>query len=178
MRIVTQRCVGLLVDVQERLYPHMHQKDTLLNRLTVLFKGLDVLGVPRVATEQYKRGLGDTIAELQPFAERAFEKVAFSCLDDEACAAALADTGRDTVIVAGIEAHVCVSQTSLDLLQAGYRPVIVADAVSSRNPEDKETALRRLASAGVTVTSAEAILFELCRVSRTEEFKAISSLIK
>ncbi len=160
----------------------MHEKDHLLQRLTVLFDGLKALGVPHLATEQYKRGLGETIPELAGYAADAvggpFEKLAFSCYDDQAFAAALEKTGRKAVIIAGIESHVCVSQTGLDLLEAGYHPVVVADAVSSRNLSDKETALARLRHAGATVTSVEAILFELCRVSRTDEFKAISALVK
>jgi hypothetical protein len=178
MRILKDQSVGLLVDVQERLFPHMHEKERLLQRLTVLFEGLNVLGVPYLATEQYKRGLGDSIPELSGFAAGAFEKLAFSCCDDEPFLAALRETGRKNVIIGGIEAHVCVAQTTLDLLDAGFHPVVVADAVSSRNLSDKETALDRLRHAGATVTSVEAILFELCRVSRTDEFKAISALVK
>jgi nicotinamidase-related amidase len=187
MRVLRDQAVGLLVDVQERLFPHMHEKEHLLQRLTVLFEGLKVLGVPHLATEQYKRGLGETIPELADYAAAAvggaesrgpIEKLAFSCFDDDAFAAALEQTGRKTVIIAGIESHVCVSQTSLDLLAAGYHPVVIADAVSSRKLIDKKTALARLRQAGATVTSVEAILFELCRVSRTDEFKAISALVK
>lgn len=182
MRILRDQAVGLLVDVQERLFPHMHEKEHLLQRLTVLFEGLKVLGVPHLATEQYKRGLGETIPELADYATAAvggpIEKLAFSCYDDEAFAEALRGTGRKAVIIAGIECHVCVSQTSLDFLAAGYHPVVVADAVSSRKLSDKETALARLRQAGATVTSVEAILFELCRVSRTDEFKTISALVK
>ena len=202
MRIIRDQAVGLLVDVQERLFPHMHEKDHLLTRLTVLFEGLKVLGVPHLATEQYKRGLGETIPELAGFAGAAtggtggsgdevggvvkaaggtggpFEKLAFSCCDDEPFFAALQATGRKSVIIGGIEAHVCVAQTSLDLVEAGFHPVVVADAVSSRKLSDKETALDRLRHSGATVTSVEAILFELCRVSRTDQFKAISALVK
>ncbi len=188
MRILREQAVGLLVDVQERLFPHMHEKEQLLERIKILFAGLDALGVPHLATEQYKRGLGETIPELAGYAAAAvggadqgrgaIEKLAFSCYDDEGVAAALERTGRKAVIIAGIESHVCVSQTSLDLLAAGYHPVVVADAVSSRKLIDKETALARLRQAGATVTSVEAILFELCRVSRTDEFKAISALVK
>lgn len=195
MRVLREQSVGLLVDVQERLFPHMHEKEHLLGRIKTLFAGLEVLGVPHLATEQYKRGLGETIPELAGFAAAAvgggsiaagssdpgrgaIEKLAFSCYDDEVFAAAIEKTGRKAVIIAGIESHVCVSQTSLDLLAAGYRPVVVADAVSSRKLSDKKTALVRLRQAGVTVTSVEAILFELCRVSRTDEFKAISALVK
>ncbi len=182
MRILREQTVGLLVDVQERLFPHMHEKEHLLGRIQTLFAGLEVLQIPHLATEQYKRGLGETIPELAGYAAAAvegpIEKLAFSCYDDEVFAAALRNTGRKTVIIAGIESHVCVSQTSLDLLAAGYHPVVIADAASSRKLSDKETALARLRHAGVTVTSVEAILFELCRVSRTDEFKAISALVK
>ncbi|MFH0756295.1 MAG: hydrolase [Bacteroidota bacterium] len=180
MRIIREDCSGLVVDIQERLFPVMDKKEQFLNRILILLEGLKALEIPLLVTEQYPRGLGSTIEPvklaLEPYA--AIEKVAFSCCDEPAYSASLGRLGRKKVIICGIEAHVCVLQTVMDLLDGGYDPVVVADCISSRHPEDKTTAIERMRASGAIITTSESVLFELARVAGTEEFKIISRLVK
>ena len=185
MRILREEAAALIIDVQERLFPHMHGREELERALLVLVRGLHVLTVPMLVTQQYTRGLGQTIPSLgealglgRPAGPSCLEKRAFSCCDESDFSAALAALGRKRVIVAGIEAHVCVLQTALDLLAGGYTPVVVTDCISSRRASDRETALRRLETEGALLTTSESILFELTRSSAAEPFKAISALVK
>lgn len=180
MRILKEQAIAVLIDVQEKLAPHMVEMETMLERQEVLSKGLKILGVPLLVTEQYTRGLGLTLPRLKEIIDPfdPMEKMAFSCWDDAVFREALIESGRKTVILFGIEAHVCLLQTALDLLEEGYQPVVVEDCVSSRKASDKRIALNRMAQEGVIISSAESLLFEICRVSGTETFKQISRLVK
>ncbi len=180
MRINREKSVGLVIDIQERLYPHMDQKEVLLGKSIVLLEGLKVLEVPILLTEQYPKGLGHTIEQVRLALEdlSPIEKIAFSCCDEPAYLEKLSRAVHSNVIICGIEAHVCVLQTVVDLLGMEYQPVVVADCVSSRNPEDKKVALERMRMEGAIITTCESILFELARVAGTDEFKAISRLVK
>jgi hypothetical protein len=180
MRILKENCTGLVIDVQARLFPHMYRHQTLLQRCLILIEGLKILQVPLMITEQYPRGLGPTVEPvLQAMTGiTAIQKSAFSCCDEPAFSAEVAGTTRKTWIICGIEAHVCVLQTVMDLVSLHHQPVVVADAVSSRNPSDKQVALERMRQEGAIITTTESILFELSRISGTEAFKAISNLVK
>jgi nicotinamidase-related amidase len=180
MRIVPDDCCALLIDVQERLYPHIHEHEPMLARIQVLFKGLELLHIPWLVSEQYVKGLGPTLPALLPFlaTHSPIEKMSFSCCDEPRLLMKLHEFQRNTVIIAGIEAHVCVLQTVIDLKENGYTPVVVADAVSSRRPLDKQVALDRMKREGALLTTTESLLLELCRSSGTELFKSISALIK
>ena len=180
MRIKCNDSLCLIIDIQERLFPHMACKEDLLRNTLVLLEGLKVLKVPVIFTEQYRKGLGPTIPEIISAADSfmPLEKSSFSCMDDKGIREALKNAGKKFVILAGIESHVCVLQTAIDLLEQGYVPVIVEDCVSSRHKASKETALRRLVQAGAVPATAETILFELLRYSGTEDFKKISRIIK
>ncbi len=180
MRILKEESAGLVIDIQERLYPHIHQHEALLSRVEILLEGWRILEIPVLATEQYKKGLGETLEAVRTRipAWHPVEKKAFSCCDEPGFAAALARSGKTNVIICGIETHVCVLQTTLDLLNTGYQPVVVTDAVSSRFPADKEVALGRMQQEGVILATVESVLFELARVSGTDAFKAISNLVK
>ena len=180
MRILKEESAGLVIDIQERLFPHIHQNDALLNKVEILLEGWHILEIPVLATEQYKKGLGETLDAVRTRipAWNAVEKKAFSCCDEPEFASSLVRSGKTNVIICGIETHVCVLQTTLDLLNTGYQPVVVTDAVSSRYPADKEVALGRMQKEGAILTTVESILFELARVSGTESFKAISRLVK
>ncbi|HER09089.1 MAG TPA: hydrolase [Bacteroides sp.] len=180
MRIEKEESAGLVIDIQERLFPHMDQHALLLENMLVLLKGLAALEVPVLLTEQYPKGLGPTLEEIRqsPGIPVPIIKGAFSCCDEPAFRMTLEQTARRKVIICGIEAHVCVLQTVIDLLEYGYVPVVVADCISSRKAGDKELALERMRTEGAVVTSMESILFELARVSGTEEFKTISRLVK
>lgn len=180
MRIDRNECSGLVIDIQDRLFPHMDQKEGLLHKCSVLIRGLRSLDIPVMITEQYPKGLGATIPEIRELLIplNPIEKIAFSCCDEPVVQSVLEESRRKTVIICGIEAHVCVQQTAIDLTGSGYLPVVVADCIGSRNPYDIKIALDRMASEGAIITTCESILFELTRVAGTEEFKAISRLVK
>ncbi len=169
----------LVVDVQERLIPLIPGYRRLVWNIRRLLDGAEKLGLPALATEQYPRGLGHTVAELAarlptPIAE----KSCFSCRECGELFAGLTERGIDKILVTGIEAHVCVQQTVHDLLAQGFRVYVAVDAVGSRFALDKEIALRRLENIGATLTTTEAALFEWCEFSGTPEFKAMSNLVK
>ena len=180
MRIKRENSAGLLIDIQEKLFPHMDNKEALLRKSSILIEGLKVLDIPIVLTEQYPKGLGSTIEDLAALIDqgRPIEKIAFSCCDEPAVMQDPVMQSRKTIIIFGIEAHVCVLQTVIDLREAGYTAVVVVDCISSRNPMDKRVALARMREEGAVITSCESILFELARIAGTEEFKAISRLVK
>jgi isochorismate hydrolase len=167
----------LIVDVQGKLTVLIPDAAVMIANCRRLIRGAALLGVPVTATEQYPRGLGPTVPELADLLEKPIEKLRFSsaeCLDWV--------TGqkddRVKVVVAGIETHVCIQQTVLDLLAAGFSVYVPADAVASRNPYDREIALQRLRDAGATITTTESVLFEWCETAAAPEFKQISALIK
>lgn len=166
-----------MIDVQERLVPAMADFDRVLDNLRRLLRGFAVLELPIVATEQYPAGLGPTIApiaELLPTPPPA--KVAFSCYGCEPFTEAVAPF--QDLVIAGLETHVCVLQTALDTLARGQRAFVVADAVASRDPRNRDIALAQLAFAGAVVTSTETILFQLLGAAGSDAFRAISKLVR
>ncbi|HNQ37734.1 MAG: isochorismatase family protein [Prolixibacteraceae bacterium] len=180
MRIGKEHTTGLVVDIQERLFPAMAGKEEFLRNTLILIKGLQVLGIPLVVTQQYTRGLGETLPEIrEAIAGFSFlEKRDFSCCDEPAVLENLARLRTEQVILFGIESHVCVLQTALDLKEAGMVPIVVADAITSRSLNSLDLARERFRHEGIMMTSAEAILFEILRSSAAPEFKDISRLVK
>lgn len=180
MRINKEETAFLLIDVQEKLYPHISGHERLTKNLEILIQGLNILNIPSIVTQQYTKGLGMTIERIcQALGELKYiEKTAFSSYDELRVKEELAALNKKFIIIAGIEAHVCVLQTTIDLLAAGYIPVVIADCVSSRKEKDKEVALQRMAKEGAIISTYESILFELLRYSGTPEFKAVSPLVK
>lgn len=171
--------VLLIVDVQERLLPAIHDGTQVLDATRRMTAAAKVLGVPIVLTEQYPAGLGSTcptLRECLPDVE-AVEKTRFS-----ACVVGvlnqLANLGRPHMIVTGIETHVCVQQTVLDLLRLGYLPYLCADAVGSRRPLDRDMALGRMREAGAVLTTTESVIFELLGEAGTDQFKKILKIVK
>jgi len=163
MRITKESTVGLIIDIQERLFPAMYEKETLLKNCRILTKGLGLLGIPLVITQQYTKGLGNIIEEMEstiPEFEY-IEKRDFSCCDEPAVMVKLAGLKAKNVIICGIESHVCVLQTAVDLKEVGFNPIVVMDCVSSRTKENIELAKERFRSEGIMMTSYESILFEL-----------------
>ena len=170
----------IVVDAQEKLLPAVHDSDAVLRAIRVLVEGARVLGVPVLVAEQYPKGLGPTVDALSNVLGDAprHPKTSFSCLGDEPFLAALESLDRDQVLLCGIEAHVCVLQTALDVLENGWMAAVAADATSSRNPKHCDWALERLRRAGAVVTCVESALFEMLGAAGTEEFKAVSRLVK
>lgn len=184
MRIARTRSALLVVDVQERLLPAMSAPDALLDRLGLVVAAARALAVPVVATEQYPKGIGPTVAAVReamgPDA-RVFEKTHFSGLSEpeiEAALRALRNSGRAQIVMAGIEAHVCVLQTALEARERGYDVFVVADAVDSRKAASRERGLSRLAAAGCAIVDAEMCAFEWLGRAGTAEFRAVHALIK
>lgn len=180
MRITADHSLLLVIDVQQRLTPHIDGHKQVVSRIARLINGIQALDVPILVNEQYKKGLGETVPELQQLLleEPHFEKVTFSGYDDQETRQAIERQAKKYIIICGIETHVCVMQTALDLLAADYIPIIVGDAVGSRFAQDRETALIRLRQSGAILATTESILFELCRSSKAPAFKAISALVK
>jgi nicotinamidase-related amidase len=171
----------LVIDVQDRLWPHIANRDQVRDRCAILMKGAQLIGVPMVVSEQYPKGLGPTIAalrEAQPPAAPLCSKTAFGCLGDAGLAKTIEDSGRRELIVCGIETHVCVLQTTLEALSRGYRAGVAADAVGSRHEDNRLLAIARMREAGAVILSSEMILFEWMRDAAHPAFRAISALVK
>lgn len=175
-----KRCVVVAIDLQEKLLPAVSGAETVVKNARILLAGARALGLPTLVTEQYPKGLGRTVPELAEAVSDApvFEKLSFSCAGSAEFLAALRATGRTQTLLCGVETHVCVQQTVLDLLREGFVVHLAADASASRNPENRFLALERLRAEGTTVTSVESALFELLRAAGTEEFKLISKLVR
>lgn len=168
----------LVIDVQEKLLPLIPRRRELVQNVAFAVDVAKVVNVPILATEQYPRGLGPTVPELAAKLGPRLEKTAFSCCAAPGLAAQLASDGRDKVLLVGMETHVCVLHTALDLLAHGLRPYVAADAVASRQSQDHDVALRRMEIAGAVVTTVETVAFEWVGQSGTPEFKAISKLVQ
>ena len=174
-----ENTVLVVIDVQGKLAQSMHEKDALFENIAKLIKAAGVLEIPIIQTEQYPKGLGPTvpeIAELLP--GEPISKVAFSCCGEKRFVEAMEELGRKQVLLCGIETHVCVYQTAVDLLGSGYEVQVVADAVSSRTPGNKAIGLAKMKDAGAGITSVETALFELLKVAEGEKFKAILRIVK
>lgn len=168
----------LVVDVQEKLVPAISGSARVVWNVRRLIDGAKILGLPVAATEQYPQGLGPTASELAQRLGRIPSKLTFSCGGCPEVFDELRSRGVHKLLVCGIEAHVCVQQTVLDLLADGWRVYVSADAIGSRFEIDCQTALRRMDSAGAILTTTEAALFEWCQVAGTPEFKEISRLAR
>lgn len=169
----------VVVDIQERFAGVTAGFDELARNAARLIQGFGVFGLPVIATEQYPKGLGPTVEPVRSCLSGAvIEKMAISCTLEEAFGRRVAELHLDTIVVCGIESHVCISQTVLGLLAQGKRVHVPADAVGSRKELDHRTALRKMERAGAIVTTTEMCLFELAERAGTEEFKAIQRLVK
>lgn len=168
----------LVVDVQEKLWPAVDGSRRMLPRIRFLLESAAVLGVPVLATEQYPKGLGRTIGDLAELVGRPIEKMAFSAGVEPGVLAALDRPDLRKIVVVGIEAHICVLQTAMDLLASGYHVYAAVDGVGSRRPMDKDVAVQRMAAAGITLTTVESAVFEWTAVAGTDVFRRISNLVK
>jgi nicotinamidase-related amidase len=168
----------LVVDVQQKLIGLIDGHARIVWNIRRLIDAAKLLGLPVLATEQYPQGLGPTAAELLPRLDRVFDKTAFSCGGSAALCQEMAALGRRKWLVCGIEAHVCIQQTVLDLLAEGFVVYVAADAIGSRGRLDYEIALRRLETSGATLTTMEAAMFEWCQDAKAPQFKAISQLVR
>ncbi len=176
MRIDKNHTAAVVVDFQEKLMPVMEEQKALENNVIRLLNGLETLGVKMVVTQQYTRGLGETIPTIMEACatKTIIEKIRFSAYED----IKEEISEKKYVIVCGIEAHICVLQTVIDLAANGYIPVLVTDCISSRKKENIKMAIERAKQEGAILTTYEAILFELLEVAGTKESKEIQKIIK
>ncbi len=179
-KLISDQTLLLIIDVQEKLVPAMSGAANLVGRLVTLIKGIHLLNIPIIYTEQYPKGLGATVPEIRDLLEKEVrcEKQSFSCCLNPDFNETLKRRKRHQILIGGIETHVCVFQTCLDLLADGYAVYLVADTVASRKESDSSLALRVLENGGVNLRSVEMVLFELLQTSRHEKFKEVSKLIK
>ncbi len=179
-RITSDDTVLLIIDIQDRLAAVMDEREMVVRNTTHLIELSKLFDIPLVLTEQYPKGLGPTVSEIRDALKeyQPIEKLTFSCCGAEGFLEAIKKTNRKKVLVTGMETHICVLQTCLDLLDEGLEVYLIADALTSRRPYDKSIALDMLREAGGMVTTTEAVLFQVLKKAGTEEFKIISRRIK
>jgi len=180
MRLTPSECVLVIVDVQERLAKVMERRSQVVKALAVLIEAARLHQIPVILTQQYTKGLGPTVEEVACRLEgvEPVEKISFSCCLEEPFMKTLDGLGRRKVILTGMETHVCVLQTALDLLDSGCTVHVPWDAVCSRDDGNRDFGLRFMERAGAILTSAETVAFQLLQKAGTPEFKAVSSLLK
>lgn len=179
------RAVLVVVDIQERLAAAMERREQVNARTSLLVRAARIVGVPVVVTRQYPRGLGDlepaileVLSEDDSWTEAMHDKMTFDCFGECGFSDAIRDSERDQVILAGMETHICVTQTALAALARGLEVHVAADACCSREQENHDIALARLAHAGAVVTSSESVAYELVGCAGTGEFKALLAAVK
>ena len=173
----------VVIDLQEKLVPHISNHEQIVWNISRLIEGAAVLGVAICGTEQYPKGLGSTVEPiaslLQSKSQQSVpEKTSFSCRECGSLIEWLSDSGCCNLLLCGIETHVCVAQSALDLLAQGFNIFVCVDAIGARSMMDHQVALRRLESSGVMLTTTEAALFEWCERAGSENFKKISQLVQ
>ncbi|MDF2951866.1 MAG: hypothetical protein K0S18_1449 [Anaerocolumna sp.] len=181
MRILREESIALVIDYQEKLVPVMHNDHELIQNSEIFLRGLNILQIPTIVTQQYTKGIGMTVEQLRNVFEEKFtyfDKFSFSCYDDEKILEEIKKHKKKNIIICGIEAHVCVLQTAIDCMAAGYQVIIVEDCISSRRKNDKKVALQRAEMEGIIITTYESLLFELTRKAGNDTFKQISKLVK
>jgi nicotinamidase-related amidase len=179
--VLVQQDTGLIViDVQGKLARLVDNSDAMINSIATMIRAMQTLGIPVLFVEQLPDKLGATVEELNQFipAGEAFAKATFSALRTEGIEQQIKALNRSQWLVCGIEAHICVYQTVIDLLASGKQVHLLSDCVSSRNPANKQLALQKMQSAGAQLTGVEMALFELLERADTEQFKSILPLIK
>jgi nicotinamidase-related amidase len=170
----------LIIDVQNKLAKVMHNREQLFAGLQKAIMGAKVLGLPILWVEQNPKGLGPTVPEIAGLIPdlKPISKISFSCCQNETFMEALKRLNRKQILITGIEAHICVYQAAVDLLDLGYDVQFITDAVSSRTTENKVIGLEKMKDAGAGVTSVETSLFELLKAAEGEEFKEIIKIVK
>ena len=180
MRIERNDVMAVVVDYQEKLIPVIHDNETIVKNSGILINGLRELEVPFIVSQQYTKGLGETIEPINNALGdvKYFEKKTFSLWQNEEIKEAIMVSGKKTAIICGVEAHICVLQTVIDLRDVGYNVVLVTDCIGSRKKIDKKFACKRAAEEGAFLTTYEAILYELTVGADSPYFKTISKLTK
>ncbi len=180
LKIDRDDAIFVAIDFQEKLMPVVAEPEELEAKAAKLAQGMKTLEIPTIVTQQYTKGLGVTVPAIAEALGKftPIDKTTFSCMGNEDFLASLEALDRGCVILAGIEAHICVEQTAIDLLREGYEVALVTDCVQSRDPRNRDIAIQRMNQAGVIPTSFESVLYELLGSAKASEFKAISALVK
>ncbi len=182
MRLNTDQAMLLVIDMQTKLLPLIDNMERVLETSCLLVRAAELFELPVIVTEQYPKGIGPTVAELvgvlEPINPATMEKASMSVCGEEPIRERLREIDREQIIICGIEAHVCVQQSVLDLLAMDYQVHVCADAVGSRAAIDYKMALHRMRQSGATVTTAETVLFELIERCDAEKFKPMLELVK
>ena len=175
-----KECSLVVVDVQGKLAQLMYNKDVLFKNIQTLIKAVKILNIPIIWCQQCPDALGSTVPEISDLLSdiKPINKAAFSCCGDKQFNIRLNELSRKQVLLCGIETHVCIYQTAIDLLRKGFSVDVIADAVSSRTLENKQTSLNRMIEAGANISCTEMALFELLKTAEHPEFKQIATLIK
>jgi nicotinamidase-related amidase len=176
-----ERAVIVAVDLQVKLLPTILNRQGIVQNTVLLLRLAEILDIPVVLTTQYRKGLGETVAEVRDAAPgvEALDKTSFGCFQDEGFLGRLSDLGsRDQLVVAGVESHICVTQTVLGALEKSYQAYVVSDAVGSRTEANREVGLRRMERAGALISSAEMCIYELLGRSDTDAFKRMLPHLK
>jgi isochorismate hydrolase len=179
-RLTASRAVLVVVDIQEKFRDLIHGMDQVMAGTERLIRFCQQLGIPIMATEHYPRGLGVTVPEIRNLCShfKPIEKIDFSCAGSAPFNHGLTETGRDQVILCGIETHVCIYQTAFDLLRQGRQVVVAVDAVSSCSAANREIGLRRMAEIGVQNMGIQMLMFEILGKAGTSDFKSVAGLLK
>ena len=184
MLLDAERAQLLVIDIQDRLQPHINDGDNVVRNTGILLEAARTLGIPVTVSEQYRKGLGLTVTAIRDKVDEAeiFEKIHFSCAADEAIARHLrhleTSTGRDQIVICGTEAHICVLQSALGFHASGHRVAVVMDAVGSRRAQSRDLALARMLRHGLETVNTEMALFEWLKQAGTDDFRHLSKLIK
>ena len=170
----------VIIDIQEKLFRVIHEKETLATNTVNLVKGARLLDIPVIVTEQNPAGLGPTLPEISSLLPDIIPitKFDFSCCKEDSFLQKLDELKRNQIVLCGIETHICVYQTALDLADMGYEVQVATDCVSSRTTANRDTALSRMELEGIMPTSIEMVFFELLGTAKHDKFKEISALIK
>jgi len=177
-----EHCALIVVDIQEKLLPPIFQREQLVHNARLLIRAAGILKIPTLMTTQYARGLGNTVGEIASLLPetQAIDKHMFSCFGSDAFCAAIKRLpgSRNTVLLCGMESHICVAQTALAALREGYLVHVASDAVSSRTEWNWKIGLERMRAAGVVISSTEMMIYELMRSSATPAFKELLPYLK
>ena len=171
----------LVIDIQDAFVKHIHQMDSVIDRSRILIEAATLLELPIIVSQQYPKGLGQTVETLRqvlPDSAITLDKVTFSCCQDQPLTQAIEKTARQQILICGIETHVCILQTAFDLLALDKQPYLATDAISSRNPTDREIALDRMSQTAIIPTTTETAIMEMTLTSKNKAFKDLSRLIR
>ncbi|MCK5039141.1 MAG: hydrolase [Thermoplasmata archaeon] len=170
----------VIIDIQDKLYPSIQDKESVKENVIKLIEFSKIMGIPIIFSEQYPRGLGETIQDIKDVLPDygPLEKNTFSCCGEGDFEARLLELGVETIAITGIECHVCVFQTTRDTLARGYNVHVISDGVASRTPENKKVGLDRAREMGAVISSTEMFMFEVMERAGTSEFKEVAPLLK